>query len=88
MESARDPEGTIEVLAKKDPLTDKAVERERLQLSLDWSVATPWVVEHGMSDVDPERLADTTAAPPGPWASRCRTRTRFIPTPTCRPATP
>lgn len=60
MESARDPEGTIEVLAKKDPLTDKAVERERLQLSLDWSVATPWVVEHGMSDVDPERLADTT----------------------------
>lgn len=60
MESARDPEGTIEVLAKKDPLTDKAVEQERLQLSLDWSVATPWVVEHGMSQVDPKRLADTT----------------------------
>lgn len=60
MDSAQDPEGAIEVLAKKDPLTDKAVEQERLQLSLDWSVATPWVVEHGMSNVDPKRLADTT----------------------------
>ncbi|MBS0547959.1 MAG: ABC transporter substrate-binding protein [Proteobacteria bacterium] len=42
---------------KKDPLIDEALETERLQISLDTNVLTPYVKANGMGDVDPERFA-------------------------------
>lgn len=73
-QSIKSPDAAIEALAKREKLTDKKVEMERMQLSIDWSIATPWVRENGMSKIDPARLAksvqDVAAAldipPPSP----------------------
>lgn len=59
MDSARDPDNAIQVLRRQEPLTDHDVEKERLMLSIDWSVATEDVIENGMSQIDMERLAGT-----------------------------
>ncbi len=42
---------------KRDPLIDEALELERLQLSLQTNILTPYVKANGMGDVDPERFA-------------------------------
>ena len=72
-QSMKSPDAAIEALAKREKLTDKKIEMERMQLSIDWSIATPWVRENGMSKIDPARLAksvqDVAAAldiPPQP----------------------
>lgn len=72
-QSMKSPAAAIDALAKREKLTDKKVEMERMQLSIDWSIATPWVRENGMSKIDPVRLAksvqDVAAAfdiPPPP----------------------
>lgn len=72
-QSMKSPDAAIEALAKREKLTDKKIEMERMQLSIDWSIATPWVRENGMSKIDPVRLAksvqDVAAAldiPPPP----------------------
>ena len=54
--SIQDPAGAVAVLHKRDPLLNRQVEQQRLQLSLDWSIVTPWVREHGLGQVDPVRL--------------------------------
>ncbi|MNR83580.1 taurine transporter substrate binding subunit [compost metagenome] len=54
--SMQDPEAAIDVLVKREPLTDRKIEMERMRLSFDWSIATPWVRKHGMSQIDPVRL--------------------------------
>lgn len=54
--SIKEPHLAIDALAKREPLTDKKTELERMQLSFDWSIATPWVKQHGMSMIDPVRL--------------------------------
>lgn len=54
--SIQDPAGAIAVLHRRDPLLNRQVEQQRLQLSLDWSIVTPWVREHGFGQVDPVRL--------------------------------
>jgi NitT/TauT family transport system substrate-binding protein len=56
-----DPEGAIEIVAKYDPLIDKALELERLQLALKVNVLTPYVKEHGIGDVDEARLKNAIA---------------------------
>jgi len=56
-QSMKSPDAAIEALAKREKLTDKKIEMERMQLSIDWSIATPWVRENGMSKIDPARLA-------------------------------
>ena len=53
------PDGAIADLKKVDPLTVDAVEKERLKLSVDWSIMTPLVQEKGLSFVDPARLKKT-----------------------------
>ncbi|GAA5236021.1 ABC transporter substrate-binding protein [Verticiella sediminum] len=65
-QAAQDPKAAIDALAEREKLTERAVETERMQLSLDWSVMTPWVKEHGMGHLDEARLekslADVAAA--------------------------
>jgi len=56
-----DPDGAIEIVAKFDPLIDKALERERLQLALDVNVLTPHVKENGIGDVEEARLKNSIA---------------------------
>jgi NitT/TauT family transport system substrate-binding protein len=64
--SMANPEAAIDALVKREKLTDRKVELERLQLSIDWSIATPGVMKNGMSAIDPKRLdksiADVAAA--------------------------
>ncbi len=54
--SIQDPEAAIDALVKREPLTDRKIEMERMRLSFDWSIATPWVRKHGMSQIDPVRM--------------------------------
>ncbi|SKA40130.1 NitT/TauT family transport system substrate-binding protein [Enhydrobacter aerosaccus] len=42
---------------KRDPLIDDSLELERLQISLQTNILTPYVKANGMGDVDPERFA-------------------------------
>lgn len=42
---------------KRDPLIDDALELERLQLSLQTNILTPYVKANGMGDVEPDRFA-------------------------------
>lgn len=51
------PDKAIDALAKRDPLVDKKLEMERMVLSYDWSIATPWTKKNGMGNVDQKRLA-------------------------------
>jgi NitT/TauT family transport system substrate-binding protein len=51
----------IAAAKKKDPLIDKALETERLQISLQTNILTPYVKANGMGDVDPERFARSVA---------------------------
>jgi NitT/TauT family transport system substrate-binding protein len=46
---------------KKDPLIDEALETERLQISLQTNIFTPYVKANGMGDVDPARFARSVA---------------------------
>lgn len=56
-----DPEGAIEIVAKFDPLIDKALELERLQLALKVNVLTPHVQQNGIGDVEEARLTNSIA---------------------------
>ncbi len=51
----------IAAAKKKDPLIDDALETERLQISLQTNILTPYVKANGMGDVDPERFARSVA---------------------------
>ena len=52
-----DPKLGIAAAKKRDPLIDEALELERLQISLQTNVLTPYVKANGMGDVQPERFA-------------------------------
>ena len=52
-----DPKSGIAAAKKRDPLIDDALEMERLKLSLDTNILTPFVKANGMGDVDPARFA-------------------------------
>jgi NitT/TauT family transport system substrate-binding protein len=47
----------IAAAKKRDPLIDEALETERLQISLQTNVLTPFVKANGMGDVEPARFA-------------------------------
>ncbi len=51
------PKAGIAAALKRDPLINEALELERLALSLDTNVLTPFVKANGMGDVDPARFA-------------------------------
>ncbi len=52
-----DPKLGIAAAKKRDPLIDEKLEMERLQISLDTNILTPYVKANGMGDVDPVRFA-------------------------------
>ncbi|HEY6982423.1 ABC transporter substrate-binding protein [Reyranella sp.] len=70
---------------KRDPLIDDALELERLQLSLQTNILTPYVKQNGMGDVEPERFArsvklvsDAFALPQAPAPDKVFTN-KFLP---------
>src|SRR5215831_7992140 len=52
-----DPKLGIAAAKKRDPLIDEKLEMERLQISLQTNILTPWVKANGLGDVDPARFA-------------------------------
>jgi NitT/TauT family transport system substrate-binding protein len=52
-----DPAAGVAAAKKRDPLIDEKLELERLQLSLESNVLTPFVKANGMGGVDAERFA-------------------------------
>lgn len=52
-----DREAAIQAVIARDPLVDPALELERLDLALSTNVMTPYVMENGMGDIVPERMA-------------------------------
>jgi NitT/TauT family transport system substrate-binding protein len=51
------PELGIAAAKKRDPLIDEKLEMERLKISLETNILTPWVKANGLGDVDPVRFA-------------------------------
>ena len=51
------PQLGIAAAKKRDPLIDEKLELERLQISLQTNIMTPYVKANGMGDVDPVRFA-------------------------------
>lgn len=54
-----DNKAGIAAAKKRDPLIDEALEMERLKISLDTNILTPYVKTRGMGDVDPVRFANS-----------------------------
>ncbi|MBM3623369.1 MAG: ABC transporter substrate-binding protein [Alphaproteobacteria bacterium] len=54
-----DPKLGIAAAKKRDPLINEELELERLQLSLQTNIFTPYVKANGMGDVDPARFAQS-----------------------------
>ncbi|MGL5734162.1 MAG: ABC transporter substrate-binding protein [Beijerinckiaceae bacterium] len=54
-----DPKVGIDAVLKRDPLANAALETERLKLSLETNVLSPFVKANGMGDVDPARFASS-----------------------------
>ena len=52
-----DPKLGIAAAKKRDPLIDEKLELERLEISLQTNILTPWVKANGLGDVDPVRFA-------------------------------
>lgn len=54
-DSVADPAAAIAALKRREPLTNEAVELERLKMAFEF-IATPHVRQAGMGDVEPARL--------------------------------
>ncbi|MDX1822748.1 MAG: ABC transporter substrate-binding protein [Alphaproteobacteria bacterium] len=52
-----DPDTAIEALIKRNPAADAALEKRRLQMSVEANVLTDWVKANGMGNIDPARMA-------------------------------
>src|SRR5438874_4700055 len=55
-ETARDPEGAIESVMKRNPIAKRDVELERLKMSLDKNFITPDVRKNGIGAIDMKRF--------------------------------
>lgn len=51
-----DPEAAVEAVAKRDPLIDKPLEVERLNLAIDTNIMTEHVAQNGIGDIDIARM--------------------------------
>lgn len=51
------PQAGVEMIAKRNPALDVALETRRLQLAIDANVVTDYTRENGMGDIDSERFA-------------------------------
>jgi NitT/TauT family transport system substrate-binding protein len=52
-----DPAAAVELVAGYDPLIDKALEVQRLEMAIDTNIMTDHVAEHGFGDIEEERMA-------------------------------
>lgn len=50
------PEKAVDMVAEVDPLIDRKLEVERLNMAIEKNILTPYVKEHGFGDVDAKRL--------------------------------
>src|SRR6202045_1105513 len=57
-----DPDAAIDLLAKKEPLINKAIEKQRLAYVTKTLIATPEAVELGIGDVRDARMSEAIAA--------------------------
>lgn len=80
-----DNKAAIAAAKKRDPLIDEALELERLQISLQTNILTPYVKANGMGDVDPARFArsvglvsDAFGLSPAPQSDKIFTN-KFLP---------
>jgi len=51
------PQLGVTAAKKRDPLIDEKLELERLKISLETNILTPYVKANGLGDVDPVRFA-------------------------------
>ncbi len=58
VDTIADPEAAIESLASRNPAMDAELELRRLQLAMEDTVLTDWVMENGMGTIDPDRFAN------------------------------
>lgn len=56
-DAAKDPAAAVEAVLARNDLARKEVEAERLRMSLDQNVLTPWVKENGFGGIDRDRFA-------------------------------
>jgi len=52
-----DPEAAVAALMTRNPAADPVLEQNRLQMSIDANVLTPFVQENGLGNIDPARMA-------------------------------
>jgi len=55
--SIADPAAGSAAVIARNPAGDLELEERRLQLALDANIVTPWVIENGMGNIDPARMA-------------------------------
>jgi NitT/TauT family transport system substrate-binding protein len=60
-EAFTDMPGAIQSVTRRDPTSNAQVETERFRYMLRQNIATPQIVENGLSEVAPDRLARVTA---------------------------
>ncbi len=56
-DAVADPEAGVASIAERNPALDAALELERLQIALRDNILTDWVMENGLGNIDPERMA-------------------------------
>lgn len=56
-DAAADPAAGAAAVLERNPAGDLELETRRLELALDANILTPWVVENGMGNIDPDRMA-------------------------------
>jgi NitT/TauT family transport system substrate-binding protein len=55
-ETVKDPSGAVDTVLKRNDVARKDVELERLQMSLDQNMVTPWVKQNGVGGIDRARF--------------------------------
>jgi NitT/TauT family transport system substrate-binding protein len=53
----KNPDGSIDSVIKRNDVAKREVELERLKMTVDMNVATPWVKANGIGGIDPARWA-------------------------------
>ncbi|MCB1390582.1 MAG: ABC transporter substrate-binding protein [Rhodobacteraceae bacterium] len=56
-DAAADPAAGVAAIAARNPALDSELETERLQMALRDNILTPWVMEHGLGNIDGARFA-------------------------------
>ncbi|HEY2186121.1 MAG TPA: ABC transporter substrate-binding protein [Xanthobacteraceae bacterium] len=57
----KDPAAAVASVKTRDPLLNEKAELDRIKMTIDYTIITPNVLDHGYSNVDMARLASTLA---------------------------